>query len=883
MPRETLIKLAKDGKFTGIVIFNDNRNEDFFKGNLDGLISWIADHVLKEIEVKEIKTSEVIGIIRSGVEYVSASLANVSEESIDDIFGGQSVFENILQYESKQYPLKEMRKGAAYLLVNQILFYHLLSKSRGKDFKEFDVDGINIFSDLQSYFDAVLKIDYRPTFGFKIATKLPEDVLGAVKETISLIIALKPEKIKQDILGKIFHDLIPFEIRKAVAAFYTNNEAAALLARLAINDADEKVIDLACGSGTLLVSAYRRKKELFVENGHEFTAKEHARYLERDLTGVDIMPFAAHLAAVHLSLQAPLYETQCVRLGVWDSTEPTVRPNHIIPTISRELKKAYANPKLDIFSEQTAINRRFGDSSYIKKGAVTQEGIGGDAIALEYADVVIMNPPFTRQERLPEAYKRKLAERFRHYSTALTGQLGLHGYFILLADAFLKEGGRIAFVLPATVLRLQSMEALRRFLVEHYRIDFIISTDQRSAFSESARFREVLLVATKKIDRKDAKCLFSNLKRIPVDDSDASFLAGELKSYKSTTEEVNDADLSTKVVSQKELHESIDNWFKFISKTSEESVIETIERDAPENLTSFKEMLERKRGYIIRGIEHGTGKPISVASAFILSSERHAKKQQDKWIVKESNEDSVTVKDRIVGTEVTVPRKCVIPALRRPSGLQSIDISDEVDYAIVSRFANDQHFFIKNLADKKISVSSYVKEWRKYLELRKSNFVISRRFDISAVNTIGLAFYSREKISPEKMSWSIVGIEDYEGKILALWFNSTINLEQILSYRAETRGAFMGIDRYILKDFLIPNIDEMSVENRSALIALFDKVAKIVLPSVLEQLTTKNSTRRMIDEAFLDLFKVKINLDEYYDAISKNILSLANIMKEGSS
>jgi len=427
------------------------------------------------------------------------------------------------------------------------------------------------------------------------------------------------------------------------------------------------------------------------------------------------------------------------------------------------------------------------------------------------------------------------------------------------------------------------MEALRRFLVEHYRIDFIISTDQRSAFSESARFREVLLVATKKIDRKDAKCLFSNLKRIPVDDSDASFLAGELKSYKSTTEEVNDADLSTKVVSQKELHESIDNWFKFISKTSEESVIETIERDAPENLTSFKEMLERKRGYIIRGIEHGTGKPISVASAFILSSERHAKKQQDKWIVKESNEDSVTVKDRIVGTEVTVPRKCVIPALRRPSGLQSIDISDEVDYAIVSRFANDQHFFIKNLADKKISVSSYVKEWRKYLELRKSNFVISRRFDISAVNTIGLAFYSREKISPEKMSWSIVGIEDYEGKILALWFNSTINLEQILSYRAETRGAFMGIDRYILKDFLIPNIDEMSVENRSALIALFDKVAKIVLPSVLEQLTTKNSTRRMIDEAFLDLFKVKINLDEYYDAISKNILSLANIMKEGSS
>lgn len=883
MPRETLVKLAMSSRFYGIVIFNDNRNEDFFtKGNLEELVSWIADHVLKEIAVKEIKTSEVIGIIRNGVEYISASLTSISAESIDEIFGGQSVFENILQYESKQYPLKEMRKGAAYLLVNQILFYHLLSKSRSTDFKELDDEKINSFADLQSYFDAVLKIDYRPTFGFKIATKLPDEVLGSVKETIGLIRALKPEKIKQDLLGKIFHDLIPFEVRKAVAAFYTNNEAAALLAKLAINDAGDKVIDLACGSGTLLVSAYRRKKELFVDDGKEFSAKEHTRYLEQDLTGVDIMPFAAHLAAVHLSLQAPLYETQCVRLAVWDSTEPTVRPNKTIPTISRELKKAYANPKLDLFSDQTAANRQLSESSYINKGSVTQEGVGGDAIPLEQVDVVMMNPPFTRQERLPEAYKKKLEERFRHYSYALTGQFGLHGYFILLADAFLKEGGRIAFVLPATVLRLQSMEALRKFIVEHYRIDYIISTEQRSAFSESARFREILLIATKTSGPKEANCLFSNLKRIPIDDSDASYLADELSSYKTSQEEIDDADLSTKMVSQSELALSVDNWFKFISKTSADTLMEVCEKEAPSMLAPFSKILKKRDGKIVRGIEHWTGKPVSVSSAFILSSERHAIKQQDRWIVKEEKGGDLIAKERIVGTEVTVPKRCVIPALRRPSSLQSIEVTGEVDYAVTSRFEGDSHFFIKSLAEGNVSISSYVKEWRKYLEHRKTHLVISRRFNISAVNTIGLAFYSGVPLSPEKMFWAISGINDDEAKILALWFNSTINIEQILSHRAETEGAFMGLDEYILEDFLVPNLDGMSEENYSKLLSLFDKVGKEKLPSVLEQLATKNVTRRMIDDAFLEMFGIKVSLDEYYESVQKKITTLANIMKENS-
>ena len=877
MSRETLLRLSKNSVFTGTVIFFDDRTEDSFKGPMEELIKWTVEHIRSEIPVKEVKTSEVIRIIRDCVDYISSLLAGISKENLEAIYGGKSIFENVLQYETEKYPLKEMRKGAAYLLVNQIIFYHLLSKSRPNDFKELNEEGLGSLEDLQRYFDAVLKIDYRPVFGFKIASKLPPEILQPIKETISIIKLLKTERIKQDVLGKIFHDLIPIEVRKAVAAFYTNNQAAYLLANLAIHSPEEKVIDLACGSGTLLVSAYKRKKVLH-EMKAEFTEREHLRFLEQDLTGIDIMAFAGHLAAIHLSLQAPLYETQRVRLAVWDSTEPTVRPNNTIPTISRELKKAYSDPKLDVFSDDMGVVFKIDANSYVSKGSITPEGFGGDALRLNKVDVVMMNPPFTRQERLPEAYKNTLMSRFRQYSRWITGQLGLHGYFIFLTDMFLDEGGRLAFVLPATVLRLKSMKGIREFLAENYRLDYVITTEQRSAFSESARFREILLVATKTKHRDDP-CLFVNLKRIPIDDEDARFLAEEIRRSKEMKAVIDDADLTTKFVSCSELAGSTDNWFRLLVGISNEPIVEQLEGNKP--LKPLIELLKSKKGMVIRGIEHWTGKPISVESAFILSSERHAMKQKDKWVLKESKDDCLIARDRYLGKEVKVPKGCFWYALRRPSGLESVDITEELDYVVVSRFNGDEHFFRRELLKKGGEISREVKSWRKYLKSRMTNLVISRRFNLSAPKTAAIAFCSDREFVPAKMFWSVKGLDTDAAKILALWFNSTFNIEQVLLKRAETEGAFMGLDEYVLEEFMVPDLDRLEKDELKSLLSVYDRVAKTRLPSILQQLKERSEVRRVIDEAFAKIFEMDIDLDKYYELVAKNIDALARIMKEG--
>ena len=106
--------------------------------------------------------------------------------------------------------------------------------------------------------------DYQAVFDFKVLDDLPQthEMVEALNIVIQTIIYSHIAEIKQDILGKIFHGLIPTEIRRHLAAFYTSNEAAALLASLAIERWDETILDLACGSGTLLTEAYLRKKNL---------------------------------------------------------------------------------------------------------------------------------------------------------------------------------------------------------------------------------------------------------------------------------------------------------------------------------------------------------------------------------------------------------------------------------------------------------------------------------------------------------------------------------------------------------------------------------------------------------------------------------------------
>ncbi|MEM3612564.1 MAG: N-6 DNA methylase, partial [Candidatus Bathyarchaeia archaeon] len=736
-------------------------------------------------------------------------------------------------------------------------------------FPVIDEDRIRRPSDLRAYFEPVLRRDYSSVFGFDVASRLPDSAVDVVRKAVVAVKALAPEKIRHDLLGKVFHELIPFEVRKAVAAFYTNNEAAEILAQLAIDRADAKVLDLACGSGTLLVAAYRRKRELLLKEKGEFTFEDHKRFLEQDLTGIDIMPFAAHMAVVHLALQALAagHEAEKVRIAVWDSTE--LEPGQTIPAISRELKAAYKRPTLELFFEGKPPK----EEAYVEKGAVTLEGIGGEQIPLEKADVIIMNPPFTRQERLPKEYKNALTKRLKGYEDYLHGQLGLYGHFILLADKFVKDGGRLALVLPATILRVKSAAGIRRLLVENYQIEHIITAWERAAFSEGAQFREILLIARKMKATDDSKCCITSLKKLPTSTEEAKNFAEKIKliSQKPNFENfyANDS-LVMRNVAQRELKQKVENLYILIS--TYELKIPLLEKQiferSSQKLTTTEKYLEAHNGGIFefdyRPPYHG---------AFLVQPFRAIKKL-DEWIVKNENAEYLTIENRFTKDEIKVPRKALANGLRRPARTDKMDLTDILDYIIISSF---------DKVDRVLKNPATLEKWRTYVEPRLAKVLISRRFDISATGTKFVSYYSSLPTVGVDM-WSIKGVPNGHAKILTLWFNSTANLLAIITKRTETRGAWMKLHEYMLNDLFILDPNKLSPEEQNLLLEVFNKIKDISFPSVLEQLRGRFWARVEIDKAILKVLgfnETETNqlLDYLYPALAKEIEQLKTLMQ----
>ncbi|MCP8317505.1 MAG: SAM-dependent DNA methyltransferase, partial [archaeon] len=764
------------------------------------------------------------------------------------------VFENILQYEEEKYPVEELKYAAAYLLLNQLLFYHVLARKRGMEFDEIDSDMIKKPKDLNDHFRKVLNVNYKTVFSYDIASLIPTEFIDQVRTLVNVIEGLSPEKVGGDLLGTIFHDLIPFETRKVVAAFYTNVLAAELLASLSIDRHTAKIADFALGSGGLLVAAYRRKKGLL--DSH-FTQEDHRRFVEEELLGVDIMPFAANVAACHLALQSPEYFTNRVQVAVYDST--ILKPKSKIPTVaaaSRSYLTYFIYPE------------------YRAKGVVTLGKEVAEEIELGKYDVVIMNPPFTRQERITDEYKQSLYSRFAdEYKDYLHGQLGYYGYFILLADRFIKKDGRIALVLPATVLRVQSCEGIRKLLSEKYHIEHIITTLYRSAFSESTRFREILLVA-RKIDAfsKGTKTRITILKVLPSTIVEVNDLTNLLNQAQGAFE---DNRVIIKDVEYSSMRDKIDNWFRFIALMNHSLFDKFSELMSMIEICPLINLSKIVRGYELRS---GVVQPL-----IILSNPARAIKSSDIWILHSVSRYNLIFKHRhMTSIQIKLLNKFVRRTIRRASGLERIDVTGDLDYIIVQ----PQSHLIERLRDAsgtKIT-AELIHAVNRDLGSRLGNLFVVADMDLSASGTSAVAFYSSHKVAPTKTFWSM-SLQDDDAKILCLYLNSVFNLIQILMERVETRGAFIRIREYFLENFIVPDPTKLPISTKRMLVETFEKIKKIQLPSIIEQLSTSNNTRRTIDMAWLKAFEYKGDmdylLDGLYKSLSNEIQVLRGIMAEG--
>lgn len=853
MPVEIVKKNLNTLTFTGVILYppgDTTRRVSISHGTLVELAHDFYNYITSEYVEPDIQW--IVKILRKAADYIAQGLNNLDYNQLKDICGGSHVFKNILHYE-ENYPVEKLRLGCAYLLLNQIVFYHILSQRT--TLSEINPDTLQVPSQLVEYFCSVNK-HYSVIFSYDIASKFSKKYIDTIKIVINVIKCIGIEKIDSDVLGTVFHDIIPFNIRKHVAAFYTNVYAADVLTWLSIKEYDVTVSDFAAGSGGLLVSAYERKKYL-LEQIKKFSQKDHKKFIDQ-LCGIDVMPFAASVAVCHLAVKSPDKNPHPVNVAVWDSTE--LEPGVCIPSIAGSKNTITGHLRLEKEVKKKEKNENKNCSQNISKKVLHK-------IILGKADIVIMNPPFTRQERMPDRYKKKLALQFKEYEQYLHGQLGYYGYYILLADKFLDTGGKLAFVLPAAFLRVHSAEGIRKLLCERYTIDFIITGRHTLNFSESTWRREILLIATKSLEKKDT--IFAGIEKLPENKNELEKIC---KKIEGVTGICSDNEMSAFCVSQKELQENLD-WFRFIApfESSHTSAIwKSIKKG--NKLEKFGAVYGLKK-IMRRGIE--TAKGMKVQIVFIPYTTERAIRKDDTWIVnsvKEVNtKEKVIVYNRFSNNTIEVPKKCVIPCLRTISNNTYMEIS-KTDFVVIKDFENAHTFFYNERA----KYRNVLPKWERYVKNRMGNVIILRRFVINAPGTLHLCYYAQPPIAPPGTAW-VLNLDDDEAKIICLWFNSSINLAQIFFKRIE--DVWVDIHKYILHDFYVINPEALSNKEKEKLLHLFELYRKKEMPSLADQYLSDCQWKRDLDATILSILgfdntQIENILQELYHALQTQFETL---------
>ena len=393
---------------------------------------------------------------------------------------------------------------------------------------------------LEVAWESILEKDYAPVFRPALA------VLGALREGKAIDDAIRMvaecanrvadslSDLGYDHAGPLYHRILGSA--KSDGAFYTNNLSAVMLARLAFTRdlidwsdpeavAALRIIDPACGTGTLLMAALQTIKARAAE-AREMSDEErnalHKRLVEDVLCGLDINQHGVQLAACNMTLGAPTVDYARMNLLTMPhgpQADGTFRAG------SLELLNAEAE-RLDLFeAARPKQSLEDFDAEQVDESEVIR-------FPLRDVDAVIMNAPFTDNRKRGRKFSagavramqrneidiRNGLERTDSAAGGVITTNSIRTFFTPLADRLLQsDRGILAKVLPATACIGASGLAERRFLAQRFHVERIVTTHdpRRINFSENTSIHECLLVCRRHPGGERPTTEFVSLRAMP--------------------------------------------------------------------------------------------------------------------------------------------------------------------------------------------------------------------------------------------------------------------------------------------------------------------------------------------------------------------------------
>lgn len=457
-------------------------SSSYEKEILPGLKTFLKDLSDLVHDVKELQWDSIDKyFVRKLSAYILEGSSDMSDVMFDKINSDQAFKKELIEYLKCQdifqialrFDREEVYKIcqlANYLLYLKLIFYSFLQRDvPALKLKALEIpeQKSELNKALRERFNDVLKHDYELIFTKNILDEFEyrDEYIPALKRNVEQIRLLNFNDLNCDIMGAIYNTLIDNQEQHDRGQHFTNTNEVDIVTSFCLNKNTEYVLDSGCGAGTFLVRAYQYLKQFNKKLSHE-------QLLEK-VWGVEIAPFPAFLSMMNLSLL-------------------NIKSEENYPVIIRddfsELKSTSA-PKLLFLNSSNDFD-------------VKDAGGKLKSVKMPVFDACIGNPPYVRQEYIEHKQRWVNLAKSEYGIKKLNEQSDLYVYYLMHTSAFLKEGGRLGYVISSSWLDVSFGTGFQKFLLDHFKIIAVIDNQKVRSF-ETASVNTVILILEKCNDENE--------------------------------------------------------------------------------------------------------------------------------------------------------------------------------------------------------------------------------------------------------------------------------------------------------------------------------------------------------------------------------------------
>lgn len=276
-------------------------------------------------------------------------------------------------------------------------------------------------------------------------------------------------------IGRIFERLVPSSSRKKLGQFRTPEHVAETMAKWAIRDGSDSVLDPGMGAGALTSAMYQIKQRTDGEQSVD------------EMYGVDLSQLSVVMATTALKL-------------VNGGGTPNFQKADFLDAVAEgEVSRLVQNED-------------------------------GGVVRIPTVDAVVSNPPFSRHQDLPQKYKR-LVNNITSANATVEFDLRspMYLYFIVHATQFLDDGSRMTVITPSEWLETDYGKKLREFLLNNFAIrGMVVYNPEVKIFDGPMTTGSILFLEKQEGGAGDCTTTFLRLDEWPSIDTVLDAVDGEL-------------------------------------------------------------------------------------------------------------------------------------------------------------------------------------------------------------------------------------------------------------------------------------------------------------------------------------------------------------------